>query len=365
MGVSWDPAVGLSPATQDGDDYRSLVGRFVCIQVGSGWDEYLVLAVVQGHRNVVAYTTTEDGDQFAWALLDLGGLPPGRLFAQPAVSARVAPPGLIDDAVNWICEPPAFTLWEPTAGRIRGLQSRAEAMASDSFGVVAAVEYANTTVVAAPSLRRAGSTESHASPEAGPLAAGGSVGADPSPPQGLDPSGSGQLRPRGRSPATQQWQWKPRLPQHQQPPAAARSSAAQHSNVFVGDLQPGMDKTTLQTACSGYGRVVSCNFLPHSRGHAGRAALIKFETRQVAETAVETLVELGWTARFADRDVSVPRSASASRRRQSHSATPARQWRPKPAPSPGRGQTRSVLNDGADGVEVPILDEDDDEESDE
>ena len=141
------------------------------------------------------------------------------------------------------------------------------------------------------------------------------------------------------------------------PPAAARSSAAQHSNVFVGDLQPGMDKTTLETACSGYGRVVSCNFLPQSRGHAGRAALVKFETRQAAETAVETLVELGWTARFADRDVSVPRSASASasRWRQSRSATPARQWRPKPAPSPGRGQTRPVLNEGADGVEVPIF----------
>jgi len=80
--------------------------------------------------------------------------------------------------------------------------------------------------------------------------------------------------------------------------------AGGHSNLFVGNLQPGTTEAALREAFNGCGAVVSCRVFERN----GRTcALVKMETVQAAEKACG--LEIGgdlqsrWQIKFADTDV--------------------------------------------------------------
>eukprot|EP00435_Cladocopium_sp_Y103_P045104 s1029_g12.t2 len=100
-------------------------GTFVLISRPPEWDEVFVAAFGQGGTEALCRTTTTDGADFAWVLIQIVGLHM-RLPSVAADGSRVAPGGVDPNAINWICVPPAGnTQWTPGAGEVVNVTAEA------------------------------------------------------------------------------------------------------------------------------------------------------------------------------------------------------------------------------------------------
>ena len=100
-------------------------GTFVLISRPPEWDEVFVAGFGQGGTEALCRTTTSDGTDWAWVLVQIVGLHM-RLPAVAADGSRMAPQGVDGNAVNWICLPPAGnTQWAPGAGEVVNVTTEA------------------------------------------------------------------------------------------------------------------------------------------------------------------------------------------------------------------------------------------------
>ena len=93
-------------------------GTFILVSRAPEWDEVLVLGFAEGGQTALCKTTTPDGTDWAWVLVNMLGL----FIRLPLVAAdgsRQAPAGLAAGDVNWICTPPRGAgQWIPSAAEI-------------------------------------------------------------------------------------------------------------------------------------------------------------------------------------------------------------------------------------------------------
>ncbi|CAK9078898.1 Peptidylprolyl isomerase, partial [Durusdinium trenchii] len=101
------------------------VGSFVLISRPPDWDEVLVCGFGDSNRVALCRTTSTDGSDWVWVLVQLLGLHL-RLPVVGAHGLRTAPAGIDNNDVNWICTPPAgLNQWQPTAAELANLATEA------------------------------------------------------------------------------------------------------------------------------------------------------------------------------------------------------------------------------------------------
>eukprot|EP00438_Fugacium_kawagutii_P012044 Skav218186 [mRNA] locus=scaffold5213:236505:243510:- [translate_table: standard] len=92
-------------------------GTFALIARPPEWDEVMILGFVDP-QTAVCKTTTPDGSDWAWVLVQLLGMHV-RLPLTAADGTRRAPAGLAEPDVNWICTPPdGAGQWRPNVAEI-------------------------------------------------------------------------------------------------------------------------------------------------------------------------------------------------------------------------------------------------------
>ena len=116
---------------QDRTSYLTLehmeAGTLVLIKWGSEWDE-LLLGARLGEAEWVAYTTGEDGENYAWAHVQLTA---GNFRVFTGVGAdRETPVGIDEEQCNFMTEPPGLEeRFAPTAAQVTSLCAEARAIA--------------------------------------------------------------------------------------------------------------------------------------------------------------------------------------------------------------------------------------------
>lgn len=101
------------------------VGTFVLISRPPEWDEVYVTGFSAGGAESLCRTTTQDGADWQWVLIQIVGLHM-RLPVTAANGARQAPNGVDPNAVNWVCTPPAGNAqWIPQAAEVVNLTAEA------------------------------------------------------------------------------------------------------------------------------------------------------------------------------------------------------------------------------------------------
>ena len=97
------------------------LGTFVLVSRPPGWDEVLVVGFSDDMTTMLCRTTTADGGDWAWTLVQVNGLHL-RLVNVLADGSRQAPAGVDGNLVNWACVPPAGQhQWRPTPAEIANL----------------------------------------------------------------------------------------------------------------------------------------------------------------------------------------------------------------------------------------------------
>ena len=79
------------------------IGTFVLVSRPPGWDEVMVIGFSEDPSTMLCRTTTPDGGDWAWVLVQVNNL---RISQVAADGSRQPPAGLDGNLVNWVCVPP-------------------------------------------------------------------------------------------------------------------------------------------------------------------------------------------------------------------------------------------------------------------
>ena len=93
-------------------------GSFALISRPPEWDEVIVLAYADGGQVGICKTTSTDGVDWIWTLVNMVGM----FIRLPLIQAdgsHQAPAGVVHGDVNWICTPPAgAAMWVPSVAEV-------------------------------------------------------------------------------------------------------------------------------------------------------------------------------------------------------------------------------------------------------
>lgn len=114
--LTWSSMAGAAAVVPAGPALP--VGSFVLAARPPDWDEVFVASYSHSGTEALCRTTSPEGTDWAWVLLQIVGLHL-RLPVVAADGSRTAPVGVDADAINWVCIPPDGNgQWKPTPAEI-------------------------------------------------------------------------------------------------------------------------------------------------------------------------------------------------------------------------------------------------------
>eukprot|EP00435_Cladocopium_sp_Y103_P062484 s896_g24.t1 len=144
------------------------VGTFVLVSRPPEWDEVMIAGFSDDHTVALTRTTTPDGGNWAWVLVQVNGLHM-RLPQVQGDGSRRAPQGIDENNCNWVCSPPAgANQWRPGAAEVNNITAEAN--------LVLAQYRSNPAGWALNQPGVAGELQAMTMQQAGPVAPGGVAG---------------------------------------------------------------------------------------------------------------------------------------------------------------------------------------------